>query len=238
MVGGRRGGLESKGKPGGALTPPAVTPTSCPSGVRLMVDQRICSVEGCERVGRIRTGKCDKHYRLSRPPCVIDGCDKPQVGRGWCANHYMRWYTRGGDPAEKLPIPSGADNPGWRGDDVSYDGAHHRLRRLRGKASAHLCAECGAQAHEWAYDRRDPNELHGEHQGMPVVFSRHITHYEPLCRSCHRRRDSKNGRKTHCVRGHEFTPENTSLTKKGTRVCRKCKREKDREYRLAKKAQS
>lgn len=31
-------------------------------------------------------------------------------------------------------------------------------------------------------------------------------------------------RKTHCKRGHEFTPENTSVDKRGGRRCRRCKR--------------
>jgi hypothetical protein len=33
-----------------------------------------------------------------------------------------------------------------------------------------------------------------------------------------------NGRKTHCIRGHEFTAENTYVTPKG-RLCRTCRRE-------------
>lgn len=37
-----------------------------------------------------------------------------------------------------------------------------------------------------------------------------------------------NARKTHCVNGHEFTPENTYIPKKGARRCRECTREKNR----------
>lgn len=34
-----------------------------------------------------------------------------------------------------------------------------------------------------------------------------------------------NAAKTHCIRGHEFTPENTTIKKKnGTRECRACRR--------------
>lgn len=33
-----------------------------------------------------------------------------------------------------------------------------------------------------------------------------------------------NARKTHCIRGHEFSPENTRLDKGGHRVCKACMR--------------
>jgi hypothetical protein len=33
-----------------------------------------------------------------------------------------------------------------------------------------------------------------------------------------------NARRTHCIHGHEFTPENTSLTPDGRRNCKACKR--------------
>ena len=32
--------------------------------------------------------------------CVIDGCDKPVFGHGWCSKHYTRW-RRHGDPTKK-----------------------------------------------------------------------------------------------------------------------------------------
>lgn len=41
-----------------------------------------------------------------------------------------------------------------------------------------------------------------------------------------------NARKTHCKRGHEFTPENTAIRgpKKTHRYCRECDRKRTREY--------
>lgn len=42
--------------------------------------------------------------------------------------------------------------------------------------------------------------------------------------------------RTHCVHGHEFTPENTYVTKEGWRNCRACSREKMRRRSAAKRA--
>jgi hypothetical protein len=41
---------------------------------------------------------------------------------------------------------------------------------------------------------------------------------------------AQNARKTECKRGHEFTPENTMMTKQGGRSCRECGRIRNREW--------
>ena len=57
-------------------------------------------------------------------------------------------------------------------------------------------------------------------------------HLEPVTpRENTKRSDSFagiNARKTHCVHGHEFTPENTYVTRRGRRHCRACSRRRDR----------
>ena len=43
---------------------------------------------------------------------------------------------------------------------------------------------------------------------------------------------AKNKNKTHCVRGHEFTPDNTLVYRRNNgymRICRKCKRRREHE---------
>lgn len=42
------------------------------------------------------------------------------------------------------------------------------------------------------------------------------------------RRRSPKRRLTHCVNGHEFTPENTHIRRNGCRLCRACARERNR----------
>jgi hypothetical protein len=54
-----------------------------------------------------------------------------------------------------------------------------------------------------------------------------VTRRENLLRG--ETRTARRARQTHCKRGHEFTPENTIIDG-GTRRCRACKNERDRNY--------
>lgn len=50
---------------------------------------------------------------------------------------------------------------------------------------------------------------------------------------------AENARKTHCVRGHPFSPENTRIrrgTRAGHRVCRLCNAEDQRQYKQRQRA--
>jgi hypothetical protein len=98
---------------------------------------------------------------------------------------------------------------------------------------------------------REVNSLRGDTPWTRNLAKTHCKHghefteentYHPPgggrhCRTCNReamRRYSgytglgspwtQNKAKTHCLRGHEFTPENTYVTKKGQRYCRACAR--------------
>lgn len=57
-----------------------------------------------------------------------------------------------------------------------YNNLHHRMRRQRGKASLHLCTECGETAAHWA-------QLH-ETSGLDIWAD-----YAPMCIKCHRAYD-------------------------------------------------
>lgn len=65
----------------------------------------------------------------------------------------------------------------------------------------------------------------------PLCFN--TDHLRPLSRLEHWKVSPNNptarlARKTHCWRGHEFTPENTYISPKGYRTCRACGRIKNR----------
>lgn len=56
-----------------------------------------------------------------------------------------------------------------------------------------------------------------------------VTHAENVRRG----RTNQNDGKTHCINGHEFTPENTARDGRGNRACRTCGRERMRAWRAA-----
>ena len=60
------------------------------------------------------------------------------------------------------------------------------------------------------------------------------THLEPVTGAVNYQRFKAT--RTHCKRGHEFTPENTYIDKIGARQCRKCSAEKQARYRAARRA--
>jgi hypothetical protein len=109
--------------------------------------------------------------------CLAPDCDKPHRAQGWCGTHWMRWYGGG------IAKPRWSDKP--RG--CGYWGAHDRVERVYGLAKEHAC-NCGAPAAEWAYDHAASDEA-VDSRGRP--YSPSPEHYVAMCRSCHRRFDSK-----------------------------------------------
>lgn len=153
--------------------------------------------------------------------CAVDGCDRGvyNLANGWCNMHYVRYWRTG--TVEERPKP-------LRGD-LSYAGAHQRVRRELGRASDNPCVKCGRQATDWAYDRTDPSECVGYQSYMRrCVYSQWPEFYMPLCRDCHTALDNGAASlaRTHCKNGHELTESNTYAPpgKPGSRYCRECRR--------------
>jgi hypothetical protein len=86
-------------------------------------------------------------------------------------------------------------DPRFRGEAITYDGAHNRVHAIKGSASAHPCWRCGGQAEHWAYSHAASDEramIVGKERGRP--YSPNPDHYSPLCRSCHARMDRAHAR--------------------------------------------
>lgn len=93
----------------------------------------------------------------------------------------------------------------------------------RPRASALPCTDCGHIGN----DRRH------EYDHYLGYSAAHHYDVQPVCSRCHHLRDDKRMKQTHCIRGHEFTPENTVRNGDMTRGCRECRRGYDKNRRDA-----
>lgn len=79
--------------------------------------------------------------------------------------------------------------------ELTYESAHRRVKNARGKASENPCSEgCGRPAVDWAYNHKDPDERIGRtgpNNRTEAPYSVDPSYYDPLCRSCHMRRDTR-----------------------------------------------
>ena len=157
-----------------------------------------CAVEGCPKPAGVpgtAKGLCSMHYhRLRRNgdvnirskrvfvthlPCIVEGCEERQAGRGLCATHWMQWKRTGNPiawkarrwtPAEDarlldLPIDprTGAAPAGYVLDVALILGrspaaARTRRSKLRGRlAPRGTLPACGAASGEPAEEGRRAN---------------------------------------------------------------------------------
>lgn len=177
----------------------------------------------------------------STQPCIAPDCDRPgNKGYGYCNKHYQRW-KKWGDPTvvekggHKItgidlfwrrvnkdgPVPDYAPHLGpcwiWT-NRLTRDGYGHFT--LNGKTR---------MAHSIAYE-----QLIGPIPGGGLVPD-HLCRVRNCCNPWHLEwvtdrenvlrgiaPPAQNATKTHCIRGHEFTPENTYVSRNGSRHCKTC----------------
>lgn len=107
---------------------------------------------------------------------------------------------------EELQHEIGEKARAWKGDKAGYHAKHLWIVKHYGNASkCEMCDTKSSKRFEWA--------------NISGKYLRSRDDYRQLCPSCHRRLDYGNV----CKRGHEFTEENTYISKSGWRICRKCR---------------
>lgn len=211
-----------------------------------------CTIDGCDRphmarglcqmhYGRWqRTGNTDK-YQYDRPTCTIDGCDKPSKSRKMCGRHYQQWQAHGEVQPDPTPVEAfwaRVDRqPGgcwlWTGGTsngygyAKWEGATRRVHRIAYEIALgsipddreidHRCHTSDCRLGAKCPHRRCVNPSHLK----PVT---HRENMAPDRSSLAAVAGDFNRAKTHCPQEHEYTPENTYVTPKGTRYCRACNR--------------
>lgn len=185
--------------------------------------------------------------------CAVEGCDRSgKLTRGMCHRHYVRWWKYG-DPLvtrrpdlemsllERIVSRLATQDPDlcWLMQGGICKDGYARLTDQGRKVAAH-------RAMYEHFIGPVPEGLELDH----VCHSRDLScsggdqcvhracvnpsHLEPVTKQVNAQR-SVRGRRTHCVAGHEFTPENTRIGADGRRVCRACVRRNQRNYKARKK---
>lgn len=179
---------------------------------------------------------------------VNDNCTKGgHLVRGWCRKHYARW-KRNGDP--RVTRRPGQFTAMW---------GYTPAERFWAKVDASgVCWEWTAStdgikgygrfdhqaAHRWAYEYLVgpiPDGMTVDHQcrNPPCV---NPDHFELVTVAENTRRggafSARNARKTHCPKGHEYTPENTKVYIRpggrwASRYCIACHGNKSQRQELA-----
>lgn len=191
-----------------------------------------------------------------RPQCKVGGCIGTNTARGWCNLHYRRWQ-RSGDPLKAAwergdseanfwaKVRRGESDECWTwlghvgrsgyGNFVSSSGnlAHRYAYELivgpipSGLDLDHLChsrGQCDSPGDSCPH-RRCVNPAHLE----PVEHAENGRRVAPEVKAIRgSARAAQQRAKTHCPRGHEYTTENTYVSRSGSRNCRACRRDRSR----------
>jgi hypothetical protein len=165
--------------------------------------------------------------------CAIDGCDGIHFGRGWCMKHYTRWRRHGDPLVDKGLLSTTPEERFWaRVDQTDSCWLWTGPLTANGYADVTI-GRRRMRAHRFAYELLVgpiPDGLQLDHVKARGCRHRHCVnpaHLEPVTQTENILRGNSpaaiHARKTHCINGHEFSPENTyHRPDNGGRQCRTC----------------
>lgn len=170
--------------------------------------------------------------------CSIIDCARSTKGgaRGWCKLHYYRW-NRNGDPlaTKRAELDLTVDERFWNRLRETADGCWEWAEYVDEKGYGRFWdGSRTIRAHQYSYSALVgdvPAGLELDH----LCRNRRCAnpyHLDPVTHAVNMARSDNillaNAAKSHCLRGHEFTPENTYAKNDGGRQCRACDRERTR----------
>lgn len=166
--------------------------------------------------------------------CSVSDCDRHPICRGWCQKHYARWWRLG---ATTLTEPPTTMEKFMAKVDKTDDCWNWTAGTWKGYGSFRVSEGKRRVAHRWLYEQlvgKIPDGLELDHlcRNRGCVNPEHL---EPVTRSENLMRsplvtDRHRPTLTHCIHGHEYTPENTR-TYRNRRHCRACDRARPRRER-------
>lgn len=202
---------------------------------------------GCNRPIKARR-MCAGHYakwRKTRPvaqACSREDCERPVSSRGLCDPHYQQWLR---NPDDSAPIAAPlvkffrkvnkTDTCWlWTGYTDAWGYGKHKSR----------FGPSTTLAYKWLWEFINGPVAEGmqlDHlcRTPACVNPAHLEVVTPRVNGMRSGNvASVNSRKTHCVNGHEFAPENVYVRPSGGRDCRACTRLRHASKRAGKRQAS
>lgn len=176
--------------------------------------------------------------------CAVVDCDGAAVTRGWCTAHYKRW-RRWGDPEGRRPTTPAevrfwakVDKSGPRPVSLMHRGVCWQWTAGRissGYGQFYPIKRHGVLAHRYAYELMRgsiPDGLVIDHLCRNKLCV-NPDHLQAVTQGENTRRglgvSTFNAFKTHCPARHAYDWANTYISPRGSRICRTCARERDRQ---------
>lgn len=152
--------------------------------------------------------------------CSLDGCDRTVRARGMCGAHYQAWKKDHRSEVRQYNLSGRVDKGGY----VRLWMPGHPIAQPDGYVLEHrlVMHEAGFDVHGMHVHHRDHDKTNNDLSNLELLTpAQHAEHHGHIPNAGQFRR------KTHCARGHEFTPENTYTYGDGRRrECYACKRAK------------